>query len=173
MALSVAPLDLLPPAQALAGRRVEVVPLAAYLLPAHLGPAVNVKVALSSVGVPRYPTGLHDAGAVEVVPVSADLLAPPHWLPVIAVVVGLAADDLPRIARGCDIERNCPASRVVLACSPDRHRRPSGLGILPIRHLVVRPRFQNAAIMRYHHIRANRRTRILVRSLDARHRNRF
>ena len=163
---------MLPPAQGLARGRVEVVPLAAYLLPARLGPAVAVEVALGAVGVPGHPSDLHDAGAVEVVPVAANLLRPLHRLPVGAVVVGLATDGPPRVARIYDVERDGSAPGVVLARSSNGHRRLSDLGILPVRHLIVRPRFQCAAIMRYRHIRANGRTRMLVRGLDTRHGNR-
>ena len=103
---------------------------------------------------------------------AADLLLPLHRLPVGAVVVGLAADGSPRIARIGDIERDGSAPRVVLARSSNGHRRLSDLSVLPVRHLVVRPRFQCAAIMRYRHIGANGRARMLVRGFDARHGNR-
>ena len=164
--------DLLAPSDGLAVGRAEVVPLPGELLPAGERPTVPVEVALQAVRVPGDPAPLHDAGAVEVVPVVADLLAPLHRLPVGSVVVGLAADGPPRIARIYDVERDSSTPRVVLTRSSNGHRRLSDLSVLPIRHLVVRPRFQCAAIMRYRHIGANGRARMLVRGFDARHGNR-
>ena len=67
-------------------------------MPAGTGLAVSVEVALGAELGPDHPAGLHDAGAVEVVPRSVNLLLPLHRLSVGAVVVSLASNRPPNIA---------------------------------------------------------------------------
>ena len=99
MLLAVAPLDLLPPAQALAGRRVEVVPLAGELLPprqrGRLPVRPQVEITLATISIPCQPSSMHLMLPIKVVDFSINALSPNHGTPVSPIVIGPAINPRP------------------------------------------------------------------------------